>query len=580
MKTIQNILNKLFPRQIWLQIFVVLVFLVVVPLVLLGLLLINTSQNSIRTTVLRDHKEVATHATGAVKEHVRGAQETMTLTASILGALHADPWRQETVFVELALRNPAFERVSTIDRNGHETATSNLGSPLRDFSDHVGFKTAIQNQRYMSEVRISPEHEPFVELYEPILRFGRVSGVLVAKFNLRSVWNIIDGIRFGTSGHAYLVDRERRIIAHPDKKFVLKTLGADLTEPIDQHNSSLEEFDPKEWLLSSAIIPELSWTLVILQPKSEAYAFIGIMRDQSWILILFSILATIVISLFLSKLMSRPVHTLIRATEHVAEKDYDFRLRIARRDEFGKLFHAFNQMIARIKEARRMEKLSTIGSAATAIAHELKNSLVAVNTYIQLLPERHQDKEFIEDFSRTVPQELNSWKNMLQNMTDYSKFLQFSKHDVNINALIKDVATLAHQRAKQKGIDFEMHMDQSLPCIIGNEAKLKQVFLNLINNALEATPEGGKVSFSTDLVGTPDMPKSSHVRVVVEDTGEGLSPEQLEHVFEPFYTTKNDGLGLGLSISSEIVKLHGGEIDVKSQKKKGAAFTVKIPTTV
>ncbi len=580
MKKIQNVINKLFPREISLQIFVVLALLVVVPLVLLGLLLINTSQNAIQTTVLRDHQEVATHATGAVKEHVRAAQGTMKLTASILGALHADPWRQETVLVELAMRNSSFERVSTIDLNGRELATSFLGSPLRDISDREGFKAAARGEAYIAKVRISPEHEPFVELYEPILQFGRVSGVLSARFNLRSVWNIVDGIHFGETGHAYLIDGERRIIAHPDKKRVLQTVGMDFSEPTRGESQHENLFNPNDWLLSRASIPELNWTLVILQPKREAYTFISTMRDQSLILILLAIVATIVISRLLSKFMSRPLRTLIEATEHVANEDFDYRLRIPRRDEFGKLFYAFNKMIARIDEGRRMQKLSTIGSAATAIAYELKNSLVAVDTYIQLLPERHKDRQFIEDFSRTVPQELNSWKNMLVNITDYAKFLQFSKHDVDINALVRDVATLAKQRAKQKGVDFEMHMDQSLPCINGNEAKLKQVFLNLINNALAATPEGGKICFSTDLVGASDDPNCSHVRVTVKDTGEGLSSDELKKVFEPFYTTKHDGLGLGLSISNEIVMAHGGRMDVESQKQKGAAFTVQIPTAV
>src|SRR5262245_15785316 len=134
-----SFLNRLLPKRLWQQIFLFLVLLVVLPLVILGSLLIETSEEAVKMCVLRNQMQVVQAATGEIKENILGAQKALITTGAILGMLHADMWKQETAIVELALRNPSFGRISSVGLDGKELATSGLGTMLHDRSPEEAF---------------------------------------------------------------------------------------------------------------------------------------------------------------------------------------------------------------------------------------------------------------------------------------------------------------------------------------------------------------------------------------------------------------------------------------------------------
>jgi len=218
-----------------------------------------------------------------------------------------------------------------------------------------------------------------------------------------------------------------------------------------------------------------------------------------------------------------------------------------------------------------------VGKAASRIAHELKNSLSLVNTFIHLLPERHKDRNFVQDFFQTISKELDSWKAMLKSMSDLAKLEEMPMTEIRINHLLMDIISFAQLRVRQKGIHLNVHMTEALPLITGNANQLRQVFLNLLTNAIEATPSGGSIFFSTCFMENSDSSIPAHTEIRITNSGSGIAGADFEQIFEPFYTTKENGLGLGLSISKEIIMRHGGCIDVSSQDKKGVTFTVRLP---
>jgi signal transduction histidine kinase len=575
-------IQKIFPKRVGHQIFCILFFLAVIPLLTLGSLFLNTSQKAIKTTVWLNHKEIATQTTGEIKEHIEGTRQTLFVAAAILGRLQADPWRQETTVVELAIRNPAFQRISSVNMQGQEIVTSELGTSRRDQSNEEAFQKASWGQSYISEVKVSNDHIPFLIMAEPIRELGRVRGVLLAELNLRNVWDIVDQIHIGKKGMAYLIDQDGRIIAHPDKKLVLR--NADIAHPEVTKNvlageaGNIEEFrNGQSWLVSYAPIKKLHWGLIIAQPESEAFASLELMKIQSFFILFLSIVVALLTSSILAHYMSQPLKVLIEGTHRIAHGNFSHYYRIHSRGEIDRLFFSFNRMMRKLRHAQEVESLSMIGKAATVIAHELKNSLQLITTFVQILPERHEDKKFIKEFSETIPRELDSWNSLLKNMMAYTGHSRRAIKDIDVNGIIKEVTLLTHLKARQMDIDLMVNLEEELPLIKGDEERLRQVFLNLVTNAIEWTVQKGRISVSTRLkIGLRSNGYTNYVEIEVMNTGQELSAEAYRKMFEPFYTTKKGGLGLGLAISKQVVDEHNGTIRAFGQKEK-TFFVVMLP---
>ncbi len=574
--------RRLFPQKIWQQIFLVLFFLVVFPLVLLGFLLLQTSQRAIQAAILHNHQQIAIQASGKIKEHIDGSWNVLAVTASILGAMPADPWQHETAMVELSLKNPAFKRIASLNQAGKEVAASELGTELRDRSQEPAFLQARKGQSYLSEVRISEDHVPFVIMAVPIKKSDRVHGVLVAHLSLRSIWNVIDEIQIGKTGQAYLVDENGIIMAHQDKKMVLQHASfrhASIIQDIrsGRAGNRLGTGQNKEaWLISYAPLKELRGGLILAQPQKEALAFSKQMNFRSVVLIVLSIPAALLISFIIARYISRPIRDMIDGTQRMAKGDYSHTFKVQGRGEMDRLLFSFNRMSQKLKKAKEAEKLSVIGMAATAIAHDLKNSLQLVNAFVQLLPQRYQDKEFIKEFSETIPKELDSWNASLKNIMSYSRNCEFPVDQLDLNELIKNIMLLVSLKAQQAHIHVDVALEERIPPVMGNEERLKQAFLNILTNALEVVPGGGRIAIATRCFpGDAESPAFAQIEIM--NTGEGIKKEDLDKIFEPFYSTKTGGLGLGLSISKEIISQHKGRIHVLSEEGSPTTFVIRLP---
>ena len=564
------------PRKMWEQMAITLAVLVTVPLIILGYLLIGSSQTAVKTSVLRDQEQLAIRAAGELGEFIKRPRALLKSTASILGTLHADLWKQETVMTELALNEEIFSRISSLGLDGRELVTSELGTALEDRSHEPAFNKALAGGFYMSDIYISADHTPYATMAAPVRRLGKITGVLIAEVNLRGFWKIVDDIRIGKTGRAYVVSKQGVVIADEDKKRVLaneNVSGSEVVRAVLAGRTGSVEFTDAfghKWLKAYTPIESLGWGVVVKQSTDEAYSFLRLMKVESWVLIGLSLLITLLISVLLARLLVKPIKLLAERMHRVEHGDLDQHLAVQRNDEIGNLMNAFNRMTGQLKKARESEKLAVIGKAAAAIAHELKNSLVMAGTYIGLLPKRHADKEFLEKFSRVLPEELESWKNMLQDISDYSRKSGFELSAVNVNDLVADFTFLIERRLSQNAVRLELDVSENLPAIQGNGQKLKQVLMNLVINALDAMPEGGSLWFAAQVSG-------AHLEIAVRDTGKGIPKNRLETIFEPFHTTKTNGLGLGLTICREIVEMHGGRLTGQSEVGQGTMFTMTLP---
>ncbi len=202
-------------------------------------------------------------------------------------------------------------------------------------------------------------------------------------------------------------------------------------------------------------------------------------------------------------------------------------------------------------ERRRAERLAYFQALAAGIAHEIKNPLVAIKTFTQLLPRRQGDARFLEEFGRISTREIDRMQRLVDRLRTLSRPAGGPRHPVDVRLPLTEALEL-------------------LQPVVGNHQEMEQLFLNLMLNAHDATPAGGTIAVELTHAET-------HVTVTVTDSGPGIAPELLERVFEPFFTTKARGSGLGLAISAGIAQAHGARLRVHNRPTGGAVFTVEFP---
>lgn len=216
---------------------------------------------------------------------------------------------------------------------------------------------------------------------------------------------------------------------------------------------------------------------------------------------------------------------------------------------------------------RRSEKLSVVGQLAAGVAHEIRNPLTSLKGFVQLLQEGFQKREYFE----LMHSELDRIQLIISEFLVLSKPQAITYYPRDLKHVLSQVVTLLETQAILSNVAIELTAAASLPTVLCDENQLKQVFINFMKNAIEAMPAGGRLQI---VLGTT----ADGVQVQVRDEGVGIPPELLEHLGEPFFTTKEHGTGLGLMISSKIIEEHGGRVQFQSVVGEGTVVTVHLPS--
>ena len=219
----------------------------------------------------------------------------------------------------------------------------------------------------------------------------------------------------------------------------------------------------------------------------------------------------------------------------------------------------------------RANRLSSLGTLAAGIAHEIRNPLVAVKTFLDLLPQRLDDREFLTRFRELSLGELHRVADLITDLLALGKSKTPERRAVDLGPTLEPVVRLMESTARKRQIEVAAIFDPHVPAVWADPDQLKQIIVNLLLNAIETSAPGGHVSFEA----RPALAGS--VVLEVRDDGPGIPADQLENIFHPFYTTKETGTGLGLALVHQMVVEHGGEITVESTVGRGSAFRVTLP---
>jgi signal transduction histidine kinase len=221
-------------------------------------------------------------------------------------------------------------------------------------------------------------------------------------------------------------------------------------------------------------------------------------------------------------------------------------------------------------ERRRAERLVYFQALASGIAHEIKNPLVAIKTFTQLLPRRLGDTRFLEEFGRISTREIDRIQRLLDRLRTLSRPAGGPRHPVDVRIPLTEALELVQPALEEKGLTMTAELGAEARVVMGNHQELEELFLNLLLNAHDATPRGGVVAVEL-------MHGEAQVTIAVSDTGPGIASDLLERVFEPFFTTKARGSGLGLAISAGIAQAHGARLRASNRPTGGASFTIEFP---
>lgn len=237
------------------------------------------------------------------------------------------------------------------------------------------------------------------------------------------------------------------------------------------------------------------------------------------------------------------------------------------------------------QQVRRTDRLASLGTLAAGMAHEIKNPLVSMKTFTQLLPERYDDPDFRNTFSGLLGEEVSRIDRIVNQLLRFARPAKPSLSPVGLHAIADNTLNLVKQQLRQRNIALNRKFEADPDLILGDNDMLAQALLNFFLNAIDAMGERGSLTVSTRVVEVPTKQLDlwghaitvRRLRLSIEDTGPGIAPENLPHVFDPFFTTKASGTGLGLSVSHGIIQEHDGVIELDSEVGRGTVFHLEFP---
>jgi len=237
-------------------------------------------------------------------------------------------------------------------------------------------------------------------------------------------------------------------------------------------------------------------------------------------------------------------------------------------------------------QIRRSDRLASLGTLSAGMAHEIKNPLVSIKTFAQLLPERYQDSDFRETFSNLIGHEIDRIDSLVNQLLRFARPAKPLLKPMHVHTVLEKSLQLVGHRLYQKEIKLTRSWRADVDTIRADADQLEQVFLNFFLNAMDAMKRGGEMVVSTEILPAEQWVAAVRgsngdvdevLRITIRDNGEGIRNEDIPHVFDPFFTTKDYGTGLGLSVVHGIIQEHAGQIEVESELSKGTAFHILLP---
>ena len=565
-----------------------------VPLIFVGLFMTSVTKRSIEDYIGNRNNEIASHAGNEISLFLEAPIAVLNTLLETQDIRLMDAHSQSLILNRVKSENGMFNRIFTIDTLGREFASSAFEKQIFNYISKDFYLKAISGESNFSEVNFNEMQEPYIISSHPIRKFNKIVGVLAGEIDLKSIWDLADNIKIGRSGNAFVISGNGQLIAYQDKKKILEreqVFDIDLIRGAKQ-DSSIRSLiyrapDNTEMLGTFAYISEYDWYIIIQQPIEEAYSVANRMLFQVFAFVGLVILLAVFLAYLLEKRITAPITTLVEGVKRYAEGQLDFRIRTEKYEEISVLSEEFNSMAEKLLEnqskLRKVERLAAMSKFATLVSHEIRNPLNSMNINMQILKREMENPRGDIDRKRKyydiILSEIQRMDNLVNNFLMISRPPRFDFLPNDIHQIIDDVVLMHYGNAEQQNVQIKRQYCEKKILANVDRDQLKQVFHNIIINALQAMPKGGILFINTSLkkMKTRLNEIVKAINIEFKDTGEGIEKENLTDVFELYYTSKKTGTGLGLAIARQIVEGHLGTIHIKSKVGQGTSLILKIP---
>jgi len=486
-------------------------------------------------------------------------RERTAILATIVDTHSFDDLKQQKnlarMFKVISRRTDGLIDLGVIDSAGQHLA---YAGPYNlkglNYFQQAWFNEVMTKGKYISDVYMGYRQFPHFVIAVRGYSNGR-SWILRATVDSDIFSRLIRTAQTGKSGDAYLIDKtgiyqtaplfSGKILGKSNLDLTLFVQGTTVADKIKDNGKT--KHVAGTWLKNN------EWLLVITQDVGDENGGLLTTRNTEIIIIVFGCLAIIMTTFFAMRIIFR----------HLEEAD--------------KGISELNDQLI------QSDKMAALGKMATGIAHEINNPLAIIGEKAgwmrDLLDEEEfQESENFKEYEQSVDkieEHVERARKITHDMLGFARRMEHRLDDVDINNVLNQTLELLQSHAQTNNIEINKDFQSELPIIAGDQSQLQQVFLNLINNAIDAVEKDGLIEVKT-------RKKDSQIVVAIKDNGPGIAEEHLKKVFDPFFTTKETGkgIGLGLSVSYNIIKKLGGTIKVESKLSEGAVFSVKLPIKI
>ena len=456
---------------------------------------------------------------------------------------------------------PVFVDLGVVNADGKQIA---YAGPFKlykvHYSDAEWFQQAVQRKYFISDVFLGLRGLPHFIVAVKTSRNGH-TWILRSTIDFVAFNNLVESIRLGETGFAIILNKDGKLQTTPISKPLLDTSPAKsiyaefLENPVRSQNNIRVKVKPDgsghKTIFVASFLKDGDWLLVYQQHFADAFADLNKTFTITTIMMLLGPLCIIIMAITLSKII----------VNRIADIDEEKQLMNAKVVETG--------------------KLASVGELAAGVAHEINNPVAIMVEEAgwmgDLLEEEEiQNSKNLAEFKRAIGQikdQGKRCKEITQKLLSFARKTDGTVQEIEINEVLEELVALSAQRAKYALVTIQTHLQNNLPLLKLSLSELQQVFLNLINNALDAMEtKGGSLIIESRL-------EKEHIVVEVTDTGIGIPEANLSRIFDPFFTTKpvGSGTGLGLSICYGIIDKMGGKIEVRSRVGHGTTFVVHFP---